>query len=83
MILAADEVRHYDVPVQYEGDYSLYESELLCLWAISPDEIVDTWSWDEVERSISGGGSYEGWVEEVAEKGCLHEKESLMARDRF
>lgn len=40
------EMKHYKVQDPYDRSYRYYEDEYLCLWEVSPDEVVGRWNWD-------------------------------------
>lgn len=40
------ELKYYKVQDLYGRDYSYYKDEYLCLWEVTPDEVVDHWNWD-------------------------------------
>ncbi len=42
----ADEMKFYDIIPPYSADYSI--NHYLCLWEVTPEEVVGTWEWDEL-----------------------------------
>jgi hypothetical protein len=47
MIKMDEEMRYYQVDPDW-GDYSLYRDEYLCLWEVTPEEVVGHWEWNEL-----------------------------------
>ncbi|KAI1316093.1 hypothetical protein F5Y16DRAFT_393242 [Xylariaceae sp. FL0255] len=44
------EMAHYGIEDPYGRNNEYYADEYLCLWQVTPAEIVGHWSWDELER---------------------------------
>lgn len=44
----ADEMAYYGISNPYRSDY--YTDHYLCLWEVTPAEVVGTWSWEELRR---------------------------------
>lgn len=42
------EMRYYGVEDPYENDYTEYKGEYLCLWEVTPDEVVGHWDWEDL-----------------------------------
>ncbi|KAF7717832.1 Uncharacterized protein PECH_000078 [Penicillium ucsense] len=40
------ELKYYKVQDPCRGAYSYYKDEYLCLWEVTPDEVVAHWDWD-------------------------------------
>ncbi|KAK4905603.1 hypothetical protein LTR49_025114 [Elasticomyces elasticus] len=40
---------HYQVKVPYGKDY--WRNHFLCLWEVTPAEVVGIWDWDDVRKS--------------------------------
>ncbi|CAI7677821.1 unnamed protein product [Penicillium manginii] len=57
MIKMESELRHYEVQDPYGKDYAYYKDEYLCLWEVTPDEIVKRWDWDDLVEN-------ENWYED-------------------
>jgi hypothetical protein len=57
MIKMESELRYYEVQDPYGKDYSYYKDEYLCLWEVTPDEIVERWDWDVLVEN-------ENWYED-------------------
>jgi hypothetical protein len=63
-----DELRHYDVKDRFgkprleywHGSY--YENEYIVPFSISPDAIVNTWPWREIQAWMEKHGSFAEWV---------------------
>lgn len=45
------EMDHYQVKAPYERDY--WQNHFLCLWEVTPAEVVGIWEWDGLQRSTS------------------------------
>jgi len=50
------EMAHYQVKAPYSKDY--WQNHYLCLWEVTPAEIVGIWEWDDLRRSPN-------WYEDV------------------
>lgn len=57
MLEMESELRYYEVPDPYRREYLYYKDEYLCLWEITPDEVVGHWDWDNLIEN-------EHWYEE-------------------
>lgn len=44
------EMKYYGVQDPYGNGYIYYKDEFLCLWEVSPDEIVGCWKWRDLDR---------------------------------
>ncbi|EER25676.1 hypothetical protein CPC735_067760 [Coccidioides posadasii C735 delta SOWgp] len=42
------ELEYYNIPDRYGCSYNYYRDEYLCLWEITPEEVVQHWNWDEL-----------------------------------
>ncbi|KAL4788503.1 hypothetical protein BJX76DRAFT_353256 [Aspergillus varians] len=42
------ELLHYRVPDPYGRGYALYKREYLCLYEVTPQEVVGKWDWDDL-----------------------------------
>ena len=78
-----EEKEHYGVQSRYERDY--WSGHYLCLWEVTPEEVVDVWAWNDLR-------SQRNWFEETVmpaveihrenRERCLGEnKESLEPED--
>ncbi|KAF9885327.1 hypothetical protein FE257_013044 [Aspergillus nanangensis] len=52
MIEMQSELRYYGREDPYRKGYSHYEDEYLCLWEVTPDEIVKHWDWDFLSENV-------------------------------
>ena len=50
------EMDHYEVKAPYGRDY--WQNHYLCLWEVTPAEVVGIWEWDDLRRSRN-------WYDEV------------------
>ncbi len=50
------EMAHYQVKAPYSRDY--WQNHYLCLWEVTPAEVVGIWEWDDLQRSTN-------WYEDV------------------
>jgi hypothetical protein len=57
IIRAEEEMRYYHVDDPYRRDYQYYENHYLCLWEVTPEEVVGTWDWNELSKD-------ENWYEQ-------------------
>lgn len=57
MLEMESELRYYEVPDPYGREYLYYKDEYLCVWEITPDEVVDHWDWDNLIENMQ-------WYEE-------------------
>ncbi|KAF9253083.1 hypothetical protein LCP9604111_609 [Penicillium roqueforti] len=46
------ELRYYEVQDPYRRAYSFYKDEYLCLWEVTPDEVVAHWDWDDLIEDV-------------------------------
>ncbi|KAJ5120831.1 uncharacterized protein N7515_010219 [Penicillium bovifimosum] len=46
MVEMESELKHYEVQDPYGRACSYYKDEYLCLWEVTPDEVVAHWDWD-------------------------------------
>lgn len=46
-----DELLYYGIDDPYENGHKYYMKEYLCLWQVNEDEVVGTWSWDELSKN--------------------------------
>jgi hypothetical protein len=51
MIEMQSELRYYGIQDPYGRGYSYYEDEYLCLWEVTPDEVVAHWDWDSLTEN--------------------------------
>lgn len=58
ILRAEDEMRYYDVADPYGRDYQYYRDQYLCLWEVTPEEIIGTWDWNDLSKN-------EHWYDEV------------------
>lgn len=47
---------HYKIQDPYRRDY--WDGHYLCLWEVTPEEVVNVWSWDDLR-------SEPNWFEEI------------------
>lgn len=59
-----DEMHYYGLQDPYRRDFSHYEDEYLCLWEVTPEEVVGTWEWDELIKK-------KDWYGEVVQPALL------------
>jgi hypothetical protein len=79
---AVEEMTHYGVEDPYSRDHTFYVDEILYAYVITPDEIVTTWKWSEVETYLDTH-SVEEWVENIVRRELHeHEKQSVAAWKR-
>lgn len=45
------EMDHYQVKAPYGRDY--WQNHYLCLWEVTPAEVVGIWEWDDLQRSTN------------------------------
>ena len=50
------EMDWYGIKNPYREDF--YSDHYLCLWEVTPDEVVGTWSWEELQKD-------RGWYENI------------------
>jgi hypothetical protein len=48
ILRAEDEMRYYRAEDPYCRRYQYYTDHYLCLWEVTPEEIVDTWDWNDL-----------------------------------
>lgn len=48
------EMAHYQVNAPYKRDY--WQHQYLCLWEVTPAEVVGIWEWDDLRRSTNWYG---------------------------
>jgi hypothetical protein len=46
MVEMESELKYYEVQDPYRRAYSYYKDEYLCLWEVTPIEVVGRWDWD-------------------------------------
>ncbi|CAG8428025.1 unnamed protein product [Penicillium salamii] len=51
------ELRYYEVEDPYRKGYSYYKDQYLCLWEVTPDEVVGHWDWDDLIENV-------GWYDD-------------------
>ena len=51
-----EEMEHYGVQSRYGHDY--WSGHYLCLWEVTPEEVVDVWAWNDLR-------SQRNWFEEI------------------
>ncbi|KAJ4340198.1 hypothetical protein N0V95_007579 [Ascochyta clinopodiicola] len=54
----AAEMKHYSIPDPYDQGNQYYVNHYVCLWEVTPDEVVGHWGWDEL-------AGLENWYENV------------------
>lgn len=42
------EARHYGIQLPPGTDYSFHDDHYLCLWEVTPEELVGCWRWDQL-----------------------------------
>ncbi len=47
---AETEMKTYRVSDPYSCGHRFYRDEVLCLWGITQEEVVHTWSWEETSQ---------------------------------
>ncbi|CAG8271706.1 unnamed protein product [Penicillium salamii] len=52
MLEMEPELRHYEVQDPYRRAYAYYKDEYLCLWEVTPDEVVAHWDWDVLIENV-------------------------------
>lgn len=52
------EMQHYGVADPYNKDYAYYKDDYLCVWEVTPLEIVGHWDWEELSRNPN-------WYEDI------------------
>lgn len=52
------EMKHYEVPDPSQKSYLYYKDQYLCLWEVTPDEVVGSWDWEELSEN-------EKWYDEI------------------
>lgn len=52
------EMEHYGVKSRYRNDY--WSNHYLCLWEVTPEEVVGTWRWRHLRK-------YRNWFEDIVE----------------
>ncbi|CAG8215028.1 unnamed protein product [Penicillium olsonii] len=50
------ELRHYEVQDPYGRGYSDNKDQYLCLWEVTPDEVVAHWDWDGLLEDVCWDG---------------------------
>jgi len=48
ILRAEDEMRYYHAEDPYSRRYQYYTDHYLCLWEVNPEEVVDTWDWNNL-----------------------------------
>jgi hypothetical protein len=54
----AAEMEYYSIQDPYDQGYQYYDNHYICLWEVTPEEVVGHWEWDEWATN-------ENWYEEV------------------
>lgn len=54
----AAEMEHYSITDPYCQGNRYYINHYVCVWEVTPDEIVDHWDWDELSDSVN-------WYEDI------------------
>jgi hypothetical protein len=54
----AAEMKYYSIPDPYHQGYQYYDNHYICLWEVTPEEVVGHWEWDELV-------DIDDWYEEV------------------
>ncbi|PPJ53773.1 hypothetical protein CBER1_04543 [Cercospora berteroae] len=52
------EMQHYRVEDPYRMEYHYYKDGYLCLWEVTPEEVVGRWKWDDLSQYIN-------WYEDI------------------
>ncbi|CAI7580335.1 unnamed protein product [Penicillium glandicola] len=52
MLEMESELRYYEVQDPYARAYSYYKDEYLCLWEVTPVEVVAHWNWDDLIENV-------------------------------
>ncbi len=51
-----EEMAYYEIQSRYERDY--WDGHYLCLWEVTPEEVVGVWEWDDLRSELN-------WFEEI------------------
>ena len=67
------EIANYGVKTPYNRDY--WENHYLCLWEVTPAEVVGIWDWDDLRRSRS-------WYQDIIVPAVAQQRERVQGTIR-
>lgn len=56
ILSCSDEMAHYDIQSRYQRNY--WHNHYLCLWEVTPQEVVDIWDWTDLRKESN-------WYEDI------------------
>lgn len=70
------EMKHYGIENPYRDDSNYYQDHYLCLWEVTPDEIVGIWSWNDLRGNVN-------WYRDVVEPSFLKHWKEVDSDERW